>query len=80
MKIISGFTIILIVMLLSGFSDTATCRAASANEIDAKVNAVLPKFYQEVGAAKELSKKAKGMLIFPEVVKAGFVIGGEYGE
>ena len=59
MKIISGFTIILIVMLLSGFSDTATCRAGSADEIDAKVNAVLPKFYQEVGAAMELSKKSK---------------------
>ena len=80
MKIKSACAIVFIALLLSGFTGIATCWAASADEIDAKANAVLKKFYQEVGAAKELSKKSKGILIFPEVVKAGFVIGGEYGE
>ena len=54
--------------------------AASAVEIDAEVDAALTRFYQEVPAAKELTKKAKGILIFPSVIKAGFGIGGEYGE
>jgi lipid-binding SYLF domain-containing protein len=67
-------------MLLSGLTGIGVCRAASSDEIDAKVDAVLEKFYKEVGAAKKLSKKSKGILIFPDVVKAGFVIGGEYGE
>ena len=80
MKIKSVCTIVFIALLLSGLKGTATSWAASAAEIDAKANAVLKNFYQEVGAATELSKKSKGILIFPDVVKAGFVIGGEYGE
>jgi len=40
----------------------------------------LKMFYEKVGPAKELSAKAKGILIFPDVIKAGFGIGGEYGE
>ena len=54
--------------------------AASAVEIDAEVDAALVRFYEEVPAAKDLAKKAKGMLLFPSVVKAGFGVGGEYGE
>jgi lipid-binding SYLF domain-containing protein len=54
--------------------------AASAVEIDAEVDAALTRFYEEVPAAKELAKKAKGILIFPSVIKAGFGVGGEYGE
>ena len=54
--------------------------AASAVEIDAEVDAALVRFYEEVPAAKDLAKKAKGILIFPKVLKAGFGVGGEYGE
>ena len=35
---------------------------------------------QEVGGAEQFLAKAKGVLIFPEVVKAGIGVGGEYGE
>ncbi len=54
--------------------------AASAVEIDAKVNDLLTRFYKDVGSAKELSTKAKAILTFPSVIKAGFGIGGEFGE
>jgi lipid-binding SYLF domain-containing protein len=54
--------------------------AATAVEIDAEVDAALIRFYEQVPAAKDLAKKAKGMLVFPSVVKAGFGVGGEYGE
>jgi lipid-binding SYLF domain-containing protein len=54
--------------------------AASAVEIDAKVNDLLTRFYKDVGSAKELSTKAKAVLTFPSVIKAGFGIGGEFGE
>ena len=54
--------------------------AASAVEIDAEVVAALARFYQEVPAGKDLAQKAKGILVFPSVIKAGFGIGGEYGE
>ncbi len=54
--------------------------AASAVEIDAKVNATLDTFYREVGSGKELVKKSRAILVFPSVVKAGIGIGGEHGE
>ncbi len=30
--------------------------------------------------AKDFAKKAKGILVFPSIVKGGFIIGGQYGE
>jgi len=54
--------------------------AASKVEIDAKVKATISTFYDEVKSGKELVKKANGILVFPEVYKAGIGIGGEYGE
>jgi lipid-binding SYLF domain-containing protein len=65
-------------LLLSAAPQDAV--AASAAEIDADVDAALVRFYEEMPAAKDLAKKAKGILIFPKVVKAGFGVGGEYGE
>ncbi|MBY4678504.1 BPSL1445 family SYLF domain-containing lipoprotein [Marinobacterium arenosum] len=55
-------------------------QAASATEIDAKVQAALKTFYRTSPAGQELAGKAVGLLVFPEVYKAGFGIGGEYGE
>jgi len=54
--------------------------AASAKEIDIKVDAALARFYDEVGGGEEFAKAAKGILVFPSVLKAGFGVGGEYGE
>jgi len=54
--------------------------AASKEEIDIEVNGALERFHKEVGGAEQFLSKAKGVLIFPEVVKAGIGIGGEYGE
>ncbi|WP_417348239.1 YSC84-related protein [Ferrimonas sp.] len=55
-------------------------QAASKTEIDAKVKGALQQLYKETPAAKELVAKARGVLVLPEVYKAGFGIGGEYGE
>ncbi|MDX8404325.1 MAG: YSC84-related protein [Mariprofundaceae bacterium] len=57
-----------------------TAHAASKIEIDASVTTALATFYDEVKSGKALLKKANGVLIFPNVYKAGFVVGGEYGE
>ena len=53
---------------------------ASKAEIDAEIKAALDDLYKTSPAAKELSAKAKGILVFPSIVKAGLVIGGSYGE
>lgn len=54
--------------------------AAGKAEIDASANEALHSFVRQVPGARELSNKAAGILVFPSVVKAGFGIGGEYGE
>lgn len=54
--------------------------AASASEIDIKVDEALKRFQTEVSGGDRFLEKAKGVLVFPDVIKAGFGIGGEYGE
>src|SRR5216683_5388927 len=54
--------------------------AASGAEIDASVRATLSQFFQEVWSSRELANQAVAILVFPTIVKAGFGIGGEYGE
>jgi lipid-binding SYLF domain-containing protein len=54
--------------------------SASVEEINAGVDVTLERFYGEVKDGKKLVQEAKGVLVFPNVYKAGFVFGGEYGE
>ncbi len=54
--------------------------AASAQEIDIKVDAALKRFRAEVDGAEEFMNAAKGVLVFPSVLKGGFVFGAEWGE
>lgn len=55
-------------------------QAASAEEIEARIEEALAEFYEESSAGRELSQRAAGMLVFPRVIKAGLGVGGEYGE
>ncbi|MFL9931413.1 YSC84-related protein [Paraburkholderia sp. RL18-103-BIB-C] len=75
----------------AGLTLTASLGAVSdaiANEsndskrraIDAKVHGTLSKLYANVRGSRELVDKANGVLVFPSVIKVGFVAGGEYGE
>jgi len=54
--------------------------AASAEEINRDATAALGKLYKGNDAARLLGKEAKGILVFPRIVKAGLVIGGQIGE
>ncbi len=54
--------------------------AATANEIDASVNASLDRFVNEVKGAQEFLDASKGVLILPKVIQGGVVVGAEYGE
>ncbi len=54
--------------------------AATAEEIDRAVDQALQKLYKTTPAAAELAKQAKGILVFPKIMKVGFVVGGQYGE
>jgi lipid-binding SYLF domain-containing protein len=54
--------------------------ADTAAEIDQQVDAALKMLHSEIPKAKELSKAANGILVFPDVLKAGLIVGGQYGE
>jgi lipid-binding SYLF domain-containing protein len=48
--------------------------------IDAKVNAALGHFRKQVTGADEFLEAAKGVLVVPDVKKAGFVVAGQWGK
>jgi lipid-binding SYLF domain-containing protein len=58
----------------------APALAASASEIDRKATAALQKLYATTPEAKALAQKAKGILVFPSIVKGGFIVGGQFGD
>jgi lipid-binding SYLF domain-containing protein len=55
-------------------------KADTAAEIDRQVDAALQMLYNKTPKARELSEVAKGILVFPDVLKAGLIVGGQYGE
>lgn len=54
--------------------------AATKEDIDRDADHALQMLYRTNPVAEELSKKAKAVLIFPNIVKAGLVFGAAYGE
>lgn len=67
-------------MAACAVSGAGRADAASAREIDAGVANTLDSYFYKIRGAQELANKAVGILVFPSIVKAGFGIGGEYGE
>lgn len=72
------FTLVMTAVMLA--LHAAPALAASAQEIDRKATAALQKLYASTPEAKTLAAKAKGILIFPSIVKGGFLIGGQVGD
>jgi lipid-binding SYLF domain-containing protein len=61
-------------------SSPLPARAASGNEIDRDVDAALALLYKQNSTARLLRDHAKGILVFPHMLKAGFMFGGQIGE
>lgn len=71
---------VLALALAAGAAASTEAEAApSAREIDRDATAALNRLYASEPAARELGEKAAAILVFPEVVKAGLMIGGELG-
>jgi lipid-binding SYLF domain-containing protein len=54
--------------------------AATAAEINRDAKIALEKLYAKSSSAKMLGEKARGILVFPGIVKGGFMVGGQFGE
>ena len=76
----------LIVLLLSlvfgaslQTSIVSAAESAEAAQIDREADAALKKLLEDTPEAEMFRKDAKGILIFPSIVKGGFIIGAHYG-
>ena len=68
-----GLYIAAVLLALSSLSSTTF---ADDRDVSAALNAL----YAGEPAAKELGDKSKAVLVFPDVLKAGLIVGGQYGE
>lgn len=80
MKTFKYVSQLLVLLLAFNTIAMADIKDKSATEIESDANSALTKFYSEVGGSKAYLKKVKGYVVFPDVVEAGFFIGGKYGE
>ena len=64
---------------LVGLSDPAHA-ASSAQEISRDADAALQKLYKMNDVAAKIGAQANAILIFPNIIKAGLIVGGSYGE
>jgi lipid-binding SYLF domain-containing protein len=54
--------------------------AATAAELRRDASAALASLYRTQPSAKALGQRARAILVFPDMVKAGFMFGGQIGE
>lgn len=54
--------------------------AVTASEIDRDAAVALDKLYARSAAAQSLAKDAVAVLVFPNIIKGGLIVGGQYGE
>lgn len=62
------------------FATINTASAATAEDLNRDSNQALQTLYRTNPLAKDVSRHAKAVLVFPNIVKAGLVFGGAYGE
>jgi lipid-binding SYLF domain-containing protein len=73
-------TLLPVMLLTLALLPLRSALAASASEINRKVTAALTTLYQTAPGAKALASRAKGILVFPNIVKAGLIVGGQFGD
>jgi lipid-binding SYLF domain-containing protein len=62
-----------------GDSSVEVLSSSDRARMDSSATSALGTLYADNPAARELGKKAKAVLVFPDVVKGGFMIGGQIG-
>lgn len=71
-----SLAVVLLTLLMSGLPVLADSRA----EIEANSEQALQTLRESADGVDELLAQAAGVLVFPDVVKMGFGVGGQYGE
>jgi lipid-binding SYLF domain-containing protein len=72
--------VFILVPAITALMYSTTIRPAWADELDDDASAALRSLYEGSPAARALGEKAVGILVFPNIVKAGFLFGAQFGE
>ena len=75
-----GASLLAVALALNVTMTAAPAAAASKAEINRDVNSALEILYAKDPEARTLASQAKAVLVFPSIVKAGFMFGAQYGE
>ena len=73
-RLLAGFAFVSILFLVT------TSFAKPAQQINSEVDAAVKVFTQHIKGGSDFLKSAKGVLVMPNIIKAGFGVGGQYGE
>jgi lipid-binding SYLF domain-containing protein len=68
-----------IAFVLAGCS-SHTSPIASRTELNSRAQTALANLYQTTPGAAALGQRAVGILVFPNILEGGFVVGGAYGD
>jgi lipid-binding SYLF domain-containing protein len=73
-----------IVIIMVGFyiliQNRSLAQSSRASEIDRSATQALTTLYKNTTDAKALADKAVAVLVFPSIVKGGFIIAGQFGD
>ncbi len=75
-----GLATTLLLVAIAGLLSAPPVLAASREELDRDAARALKSLVASNTSARLLGQKAKAVLVFPSIVKAGFLFGGQIGE
>ncbi|HUM18432.1 MAG TPA: lipid-binding SYLF domain-containing protein [Candidatus Nitrosotalea sp.] len=75
-----GAGLLAVALALNVTATAGPAVAASAAEINRDVDRALEILYAKDPDARKLAAQAKAVLVFPNIVKAGFLFGAQYGD
>ena len=80
LNMMRSMSLLMGVLFLAGCQSTGgSAFSGTAGQIDRDVDYALSKLYENNPTARMLSRHAVGILVFPSIVKAGFLVGAQYG-
>jgi lipid-binding SYLF domain-containing protein len=80
-ELLARFPLEVQILLLSAITFLSLpARTASAAEINRNVRIALKQLYATTPAVRALGAQARAVLVFPSIVKGGFIVGAQLGE
>ena len=77
---IRHFLMSIIVLSFVIFAGVHSAGAATGTDLNHDAQQALDNLYQTNALARSIGQQAKGVIVFPNIVKAGLILGGSYGE